>query len=62
MCHNEHQVVDELRCLKILRASHPPYSPDLSPCHIWMFEYFERKLKEGFLQCPEEILMAFQEL
>jgi hypothetical protein len=29
---NEHRAVDELRRLKILRAPHPSYSPDISLC------------------------------
>jgi hypothetical protein len=37
MCHNGHRVADELRRLRILRAPHPPYSPDISPCNVWMF-------------------------
>jgi histone-lysine N-methyltransferase SETMAR len=65
MRHNGHQVVDELRRLKILRAPHPPYSPDISPCDFWMFVDFvdlKRKLRDCHLQGPEEILTAFQEL
>jgi hypothetical protein len=62
MCCNGHQVVDEFRRLKILRASHPRYSPDISPCDFWMSGYFKRKLKDRSLQDPEEILTAFQEL
>jgi hypothetical protein len=61
MCHNGHQVVDELRRLKILRAPHPPYSPDISPCDFWMFGDFKHKLKDRHRQGPEEILRAFQE-
>jgi hypothetical protein len=62
ICHNVHQVIDELPCLKIFRAPHPPHSSDMSPCDCWMFEDFKGKLKEGHLQEPEEILTAFQEL
>jgi hypothetical protein len=61
MCHNGHRVVDELRRLKILRAPHPPYSPDISPCDFWMFGDFKHKLKDRHPQCPEEILRPFQE-
>jgi hypothetical protein len=30
-CRNAHRVVNELRGLNLLRAPHPPYSPDISP-------------------------------
>jgi hypothetical protein len=30
LCHNGHQVVSELHRLTILRAPHPPYSPNIS--------------------------------
>jgi hypothetical protein len=62
MCHNGHRVVDELRRLKILRAPHPPSSPDISPCDYWMFGDFKGKLKNCHLQGPEEILLVFKEL
>jgi hypothetical protein len=60
--HNGHQVVDEFRRLKILRAPHPLYSPDIRPCDFWMYGDFKEKLKDCHLQGPEEILTAFQEL
>jgi hypothetical protein len=50
MCHNEHRVVNELRHLKILRALHSPYSPDISPPDFGIFEYFKGKLKDHRLQ------------
>jgi hypothetical protein len=62
ICHNRHRVVDELHRLKILRRPHPPYSPDINPCDIWMFGEFKGTLKDGHLQGPEEIITAFQEL
>jgi hypothetical protein len=34
MCYNGRRFADELRLLKILRAPHPPYSPDISPCNF----------------------------
>jgi hypothetical protein len=43
MCHNEHRVVDELGRLKILRASHPSDSLDISPCDFWRFGNFKEK-------------------
>jgi hypothetical protein len=59
---NGHGVVDESRRLKILRAPHPSYSPDISPCDFWIFGDFKRKLKDRHRQGREEILTAFQEL
>jgi hypothetical protein len=55
MRHNGHRVVDESRRLKILRAPHPLYSPDVSPCDFWMFGDFEGKLKDRDLQGPEKV-------
>jgi hypothetical protein len=52
MCHNEHRAANELHRLKILRAPHPPYSPNISPCDFWMFGDFKRKLKDRHLQGP----------
>jgi hypothetical protein len=54
--------IDELRRLKILRAPHPRYSPNINPCDFWMLGDFKEKLKDPRLQDPDEILTAFQEL
>jgi hypothetical protein len=62
MRHNGHRVVDELRRLKILRASHPPYSADISPCDFCMFGDFKGKQEDRHLQGLEEIVTAFREL
>jgi hypothetical protein len=62
MCNNGHQVIDESHRLKILRASHPLYSSDISPCDCWRFADFKERQKDRHLQGPEEILTAFQEL
>jgi hypothetical protein len=62
ICHNGHQVVDELHRLKILRAPYPRSSPNISPCDFWMFGDLKGGLKDRHLQGLEEILMAFQEL
>jgi hypothetical protein len=62
MTHNAHRIVDELRRLKILRASYPHSSSGISPCIFWMFRDFKGKLKDSHLQGPDEILRAFQEL
>jgi hypothetical protein len=65
MCNNGHRAVDELRCLKILRALHPRHAPDISLCDFWMFRDFadfKRNPKDRHLQRPEDILTTFQEL
>jgi hypothetical protein len=62
MYHNGHRVVNKLRRLKIFRAPHPLYSPDINPCDFWMFGNFKGNLKARYLQGPEEVLTAFQEL
>jgi hypothetical protein len=62
MCHNGHQVVNELRRLKILRALHPPHSSDINPCDFWTFRDFKRKPKGGHRQGRDEIFTGFQEL
>jgi hypothetical protein len=41
---------------KIERASHPAYSPDLSPCDVWRFGFQKAKLKEQELSTPEAII------
>jgi histone-lysine N-methyltransferase SETMAR len=35
--HNRCKVIDEFDNWKLQRVSHPPYSPDLSPCDFWLF-------------------------
>jgi hypothetical protein len=62
MSHNGDRVIDELRCLKIIRVPLPPDSPDNSPCDCWMLGDFKGKLKDRRLQGPGEIITAFQEL
>jgi hypothetical protein len=61
-CYNEHQVVDELRRLKIFRAPRPRYSRDISSFDFGMLGYFKEKVKDRHMQGPEEILMTFQKL
>jgi histone-lysine N-methyltransferase SETMAR len=36
----------ECDCQRLGRAEHPPYSPDLSPCDFWLFEFLKEKLKD----------------
>jgi hypothetical protein len=62
MCRNGHRVINELRCLKIPRVPHPPYSSNISPCDFWMFGDFKGKPKDHHLHGLEEIFTEVQEL
>jgi hypothetical protein len=42
--------------------SHPPYSPDLAPCEIFLFPGMKFKLKGGRFDSIEEIQAASQRL
>jgi hypothetical protein len=55
ICHNGIGVVDELHPLMILKALHPPCSPNISPCDFWIFGDFKGKLTDRHLQGPKEI-------
>jgi histone-lysine N-methyltransferase SETMAR len=44
--------------LGITRLSHPPYSPDLVPCDLWLFETLKRRLEECTFGNPIEVMMA----
>jgi hypothetical protein len=61
MRHNGHRFVDELRPLKILRAPHPSYSPDISSYDYWMFGDFQGRQTDCDLQGPEDIPTRLQE-
>jgi hypothetical protein len=37
-CHNSHKIINKLTAAGIARASHPPYSPDVSPCDFWLLD------------------------
>ena len=41
----------------IKTVSHPPYSPDLAPCHFWLFP----KLKENLRGCRYETIKEMKE-
>ena len=45
--HNSNLVTDYLTKMGINLVPHPPYSPDLAPCDIWLFP----KLKENLRGC-----------
>ena len=50
--HNSILVTDYLTKIGIKTVAHPPYSPDLAPCDIWLFP----KLKEKLRGCRYETI------
>jgi histone-lysine N-methyltransferase SETMAR len=44
--HVKKEVLQFLDANKIARIRHPPYSPDLSPCDFWLFDYIKRNLSD----------------
>ena len=50
--HNSIIVTDYLTKMGIKTAHHPPYSPDISPCDLWLFP----KLKEKLRGCRNETI------
>jgi histone-lysine N-methyltransferase SETMAR len=60
MCHNGRKVTDDLENLKLDRVAHPPYSPDLSPCNLWLFSMLKQKIQDRVFETTEEILMAIR--
>jgi transposase len=61
MCHNGAKITEKLEKRHIARASHPLYSPDLSPCGFWLFGILKQKMKERIFQIVEQILAAITE-
>jgi hypothetical protein len=46
MCHDARKINLELEHNKIEEATHPAYSPDISPCDFWSFGFLKEKFKE----------------
>jgi histone-lysine N-methyltransferase SETMAR len=61
MHHNASKITQELGREKIQRAPHSPYSPDISPCDFFLFEFLKEKLKEQKLATSKQILKAITE-
>jgi hypothetical protein len=55
-CRNSGKISLELEHNKIKKAPHPAYSPDISPCNIWLFGFLKEKLKEQELSTSNEII------
>jgi histone-lysine N-methyltransferase SETMAR len=61
MCHNGAKITEKLEKRHIVRAPHPPYSPDLSPCDFPSFRILKQKIKEQVFQSEEHILADITE-
>jgi transposase len=61
ICHNGAKITEKLEKRHIARATHPSYSPDLSPYDFWLFEILKQKMKERVFQSEEQILAAITE-
>jgi hypothetical protein len=58
MCRNGTKVINALDKANIIRAAHPVYSPDLSPCDFWLFGMLTHRMMDMQLQSPKKILNA----
>jgi transposase len=61
ICHNNAKITEKLEKRQIARAPQPLYSPDLSPCDLWLFGILKQKMKEQVFQSEEQILAAITE-
>jgi hypothetical protein len=57
MCDNGNKISEKLAKGSIERATHPPYSPDISPCDFWLFGR-PKKTKDRWFQRQQTILSA----
>jgi hypothetical protein len=46
MCHNGSKITSKFAKHHLSRMPHPPYSPDTSPCDLWLFGLSERESSE----------------
>jgi hypothetical protein len=60
-CHNPKKITGKLQKKHMTRASHPPYSPDLSPCDFWLFGMVKEKIKDREFCSAHEILRSLSE-
>jgi hypothetical protein len=44
------------------RAEHAPYSPELSPCDFWLFDFLKEKLKDRQLRGVQSLDQAITDL
>jgi hypothetical protein len=55
-CHNGQKIRNEFNRLHIIRAPHPPYSPDLSPCDFWLFGFLKESMKGVEFSTDDQLL------
>ena len=56
--HNSILVTDYLTKMGIKTVPHPPYSPDLAPCDLWLFPKLKEKLRGCHYETIEEMKEA----
>jgi hypothetical protein len=54
-CLNGEKVIDAMRINHIICLDHLPYSPDLTPCHFWIFGVLQNRMKETNLRNADEV-------
>jgi hypothetical protein len=57
-CQNGHKITDKLTATDIARAPHPPYSPDLSSCDLWLFGSLKNSMKGMESSTEDQIVEA----
>jgi histone-lysine N-methyltransferase SETMAR len=60
--HNTKVVDEVIELLGLKKMSHPPYSPDLSPCDFFLFGYVKDRLIGCSFETPEDIFDAVMEV
>jgi hypothetical protein len=58
MCHSRAKITEKLATKYIVRALHPSYSPDLSPCDFWLFGMSKEKMKNKMFRSGQYILVT----
>jgi histone-lysine N-methyltransferase SETMAR len=58
MCHNGNKISEKLAERIIERAPHPPYSPEISPCDVWLYGMLKHKMKDREFQSQQAIFRA----
>ena len=56
--HTAQKVNQYMKCNKMKRAPHPPYSPDIAPSDFYLFGYIKEKLKGCTFNSAEQLLNA----
>jgi histone-lysine N-methyltransferase SETMAR len=57
-CHTGHKITYRLTAANIARAPHAPYSPNLSPCDLWIFGFVKESMKGMRLSAEDQIVEA----